>query len=67
MLTTLKEDEWGQRSIRFYDPDKHIIDVGESMKVVIKRFLLSGVSVSGRLPLMPAGGSSHEGLLCFQS
>ncbi len=33
---------WGQRVIRFYDPDKHIIEVGENMKVVCKRFLDSG-------------------------
>lgn len=45
ILTPLKEYPWGQRSIRFYDPDKHIIEVGESMKVVVKRFLLSGLSV----------------------
>ena len=45
ILTPLKEYEWGQRSVRFYDPDKHIIEVGENMKVVIKRFLSSGLSV----------------------
>ena len=45
ILTPLKEYAWGQRAIRFYDPDGHIIEVGESMKVVIKRFLTSGLSV----------------------
>lgn len=45
ILTPLKEYEWGQRSVRFYDPDKHIIEVGENMQVVIKRFLSSGLSV----------------------
>lgn len=45
VLTPLKEYEWGQRSIRFYDPDGHIIEVGESMGVVVKRFLRSGLSV----------------------
>ena len=24
--------------VRFYDPDKHIIEVGESMKTVVHRF-----------------------------
>ena len=28
------EHSWGQRVVRFYDPDKHIIEVGENMKVV---------------------------------
>ena len=30
----VKEHGWGQRVVRFYDPDKHIIEVGENMKVV---------------------------------
>ncbi len=37
----VKEHSWGQRVIRFYDPDKHIIEVGENMKTVCKRFLNS--------------------------
>ena len=40
-----KEFPWGQRVIRFYDPDNHMIEVGESMDVVIKRFFSSGMSV----------------------
>jgi catechol 2,3-dioxygenase-like lactoylglutathione lyase family enzyme len=39
------EQPWGQRAIRFYDPDQHIIEVGEDMKAVIKRFLNSGLSM----------------------
>ncbi|QNK40732.1 VOC family protein [Caproicibacter fermentans] len=39
------EHKWGQRVVRFYDPDKHIIEVGENMKVVCKRFLDSGMTV----------------------
>ena len=38
------EHRWGQRAIRFYDPDKHIIEVGENMKTVCRRFLDSGMS-----------------------
>ena len=40
----IKEHSWGQRVVRFYDPDKHIIEVGENMKVVCKRFLDSGMT-----------------------
>ncbi|MEG2881568.1 MAG: glyoxalase, partial [Christensenella sp.] len=29
----------------FYDPDKHIVEVGENMAVVVKRFIDSGFSV----------------------
>lgn len=35
---------WGQRVVRIYDPDKHIIEVGENMVVVVRRFLKSGMS-----------------------
>lgn len=40
----VKEHSWGQRVVRFYDPDKHIIEVGENMKVVCRRFLDSGMT-----------------------
>ncbi|WP_285946228.1 VOC family protein [Thomasclavelia cocleata] len=38
------EHSWGQRVVRFYDPDKHIVEVGENMKIVCKRFLDSGMT-----------------------
>ena len=38
------EHSWGQRVVRFYDPDKHIIEVGENMKIVCRRFLNSGMT-----------------------
>lgn len=41
----IKEQPWGQRVLRFYDPDMHIIEVGEPMESVVKRFLSKGVSV----------------------
>lgn len=41
----VKEVGWGQRSICFYDLDGHIIEVGENMKMVVKRFLDSGMSM----------------------
>lgn len=37
--------DWGQRVVRFYDPDMHLIEVGESMNYVAMRFLRSGMSV----------------------
>lgn len=40
----VKEHGWGQRVVRFYDPDRHIIEVGENMKAVCKRFLDSGMT-----------------------
>ncbi len=44
-LHDIKEYAWGQRSIRLYDPDMHIIEIAESMESVIKRFLNTGLSV----------------------
>lgn len=38
------EHRWGQRVVRFYDPDRHIIEVGENMKTVCRRFLDSGMT-----------------------
>lgn len=39
------EHSWGQRVVRIYDPDGHMIEVGESMEYVAKRYLASGMSV----------------------
>ena len=38
------EHRWGQRVVRLYDPDGHIIEVGENMKAVCRRFLDSGMT-----------------------
>jgi lactoylglutathione lyase len=40
----VKEHAWGQRVVRFYDPDRHIIEVGENMEMVCRRFLSSGMT-----------------------
>lgn len=44
-LHQVVEHPWGQRVIRFYDPDRHIIEVGEDMAVVCRRFLKQGMSI----------------------
>ncbi|MCR2032823.1 VOC family protein [Anaerofustis stercorihominis] len=40
----VKEHSWGQRVVRIYDPDNHIIEIGEDMKNVCKRFADSGMN-----------------------
>jgi catechol 2,3-dioxygenase-like lactoylglutathione lyase family enzyme len=40
-----KEYPWGQRVVRFYDPDHHVIEVGESVECVFKKFRAQGMSV----------------------
>lgn len=39
------EHPWGQRVVRFYDPDGHIIEVGETIKAVIDRFLKNDMTI----------------------
>lgn len=41
----ITEYPWGQRDIRIYDPDMHIVEIAESMESVIKRFLSQGMPV----------------------
>lgn len=36
-LHELHEEPWGQRTMRFFDPDRHLIEIGELLEVFIKR------------------------------
>ena len=38
------EHPWGQRAVRLYDPDGHILEIGEDMKAVCRRFLEGGLT-----------------------
>jgi catechol 2,3-dioxygenase-like lactoylglutathione lyase family enzyme len=40
------EHSWGQRGVRFYDPDGHIIEVSEPLTAVATRFKESSMNVS---------------------
>jgi catechol 2,3-dioxygenase-like lactoylglutathione lyase family enzyme len=42
-LHSLREQPWGQRAFRVYDPDGHIVEVGEPMPAVILRLLGEGL------------------------
>jgi catechol 2,3-dioxygenase-like lactoylglutathione lyase family enzyme len=41
----MREQPWGQRVVRVYDPDGHIVEVGEPIPVFVARFLGQGMSV----------------------
>lgn len=43
LLHGMREEPWGQRGIRFYDPDFHIIEVAESMAQVVRRLHAEGM------------------------
>jgi catechol 2,3-dioxygenase-like lactoylglutathione lyase family enzyme len=45
LLHEIHEEPWGQNTIRFFDPDGHLIEIGESMKQFVSRFFLQGLSV----------------------
>lgn len=62
-LGDVVEHSWGQRVIRFYDLDGHMIEVGESMKKVINRFLSDGWSMEQVSKKMGASVSDLEKLL----
>ena len=44
-VNRLMTHSWGQKMVRFYDLDGHIVEVGEDMKMVLKRFLASGMTM----------------------
>ena len=44
LIHELIEHSWGQRVVRFYDFDGHIIEVGEHMGDVARRFLAAGMT-----------------------
>jgi lactoylglutathione lyase len=46
-FTPLQETAWGQRALRLFDPDGHVIEVAESMKAVVGRMLATGETVAG--------------------
>ena len=44
LVHPVKEHSWGQRAVRFYDPDGHIIEVGEKITAVARRFADEGMT-----------------------
>jgi len=44
IIHDITEYNWGQRVMRFYDYDGHIIEIDEDLAIVIRRFLEQGLS-----------------------
>ncbi len=59
----VKEQSWGQRTIRFYDLDGHVIEVGENLKSVVQKFLDSGMSLQQTSQRMDVSVQDLEKLL----
>lgn len=43
-LHELLEEQWGQLTVRFFDPDYHLIEIGESLPTFVKRMYNEGLS-----------------------
>ncbi len=46
LLHDLKTEPWGQLTIRFFDPDDHLIEIGETLNTFIKRIYKETGSIS---------------------
>ncbi|MCI7692312.1 MAG: VOC family protein [Oscillospiraceae bacterium] len=46
LVHPVQEHSWGQRAVRIYDPDRNIIEVGESLQAVCARFSESGMNAN---------------------
>jgi catechol 2,3-dioxygenase-like lactoylglutathione lyase family enzyme len=44
-LHEIHEEPWGQHTIRFFDPDNHLIEIGESMKQFVYKFYKQGLTI----------------------
>ena len=45
ILHNVEEERWGQYTIRFYDPEGNLVEIGESMKCFVQRMKTSGMDV----------------------
>jgi hypothetical protein len=39
------EELWGQQTIRFYDPENNLVEIGETIPCFVKRFKSQGMSI----------------------
>ena len=44
-LHGIHEESWGQRTIRFFDHDKHLVEVGEPLETFVNHMSKKGLSV----------------------
>jgi catechol 2,3-dioxygenase-like lactoylglutathione lyase family enzyme len=45
-LHKIHEEPWGQRTFRFFDPDRHLIEIGEPLEVFVFNMYKNGLSES---------------------
>ena len=64
-LNKCMEHDWGQRVVRIYDLDMHVIEIGESLEYVARRLLTTGMTVEQvakktQLPLSQVEIIAHD-------
>ncbi len=57
------EQPWGQRVMRLYDPDGHVVEIGETMEAVVLRFYSQGFSVDSICQKTGMPGQFVEGTI----
>jgi len=45
-LHEVQEEPWGQQTLRFFDPDGHLIECGEPLEVFVQNLLNRGMNLS---------------------
>ena len=43
-LHEIHQESWGQQTVRFFDPDNHLIEIGETMDQFVGRFYDQGLT-----------------------
>jgi catechol 2,3-dioxygenase-like lactoylglutathione lyase family enzyme len=43
-LHEIKEEPWGQQTMRFFDPDGHLVEIGEPMEVFVRNMQKKGLT-----------------------
>jgi len=43
-LHEIHEEAWGQRTIRFFDHDKHLVEIGEPLETFVNNMIKKGLS-----------------------
>lgn len=61
-LHEINVELWGQRTIRFYDPDGHLIEVGEALPIFIRRIYEEegqDIEATSKRTFVPVEGIKH--------
>lgn len=61
-----REEAWGQRTLRFYDPDRYIVEIAEPMDAVVRRLVSTGMNHEAIARKTKLGHDVVAGILAAQ-